>query len=74
VVTSGTPREVKTPSETSRKFAEQRRREAEHKRARLEAQHKNHQISDDAYEKGQQEYQAEMARYRSVVNGTGSAN
>ncbi|HEX6564257.1 MAG TPA: hypothetical protein VF020_08235 [Chthoniobacterales bacterium] len=74
VVTSGTPEEAKTPSEGVRKSAEQRRREAERKRARLETQHKKHEISDEAYKKGQQEYQAELAKYRSVVGGAGSAN
>ena len=74
VVTSGTPGEAKTPTEVSRRSAEQRRRQAERKRARLEAQHKNHEISDEAYKKGQQEYQAELAKYHSAVSGAGSAN
>ena len=74
VVTSGTPREARTPSEISRKTAEQRRREAERKRARLESQHKNHEISDETYKKGQQEYQDELAKYRSVVSGEASPN
>jgi len=74
VVTSGTPREVKTPSETSRKSAEQRRREAERKRAHLEAQYRNHEISEEVYKKGQQEYQAELTKYHSAVSGAGSAN
>jgi hypothetical protein len=60
---------VKTPSEAGRKSAEQRRREAERKRARLETQYRNHEISDEAYKKGQKEYQAEMAKYRNVVGG-----
>jgi type IV secretory pathway VirB10-like protein len=68
------PQEAKTPSEAARKSAEQRRREAERKRTRLEAQYKNHQISDEAYKQGQQEYQAEMAKYRNVVGSAGSAN
>ena len=68
------PREVKTPSENARKTAEQKRREAERKRARLEALHKDHQISDEAYKQGQQEYQTEMAKYRNVVGGEGSAS
>ena len=74
LVTDGNPREAKTPVEIARKSAEQRRREAERKRAHLEALHKNHQISEEAYKQGQQEYQAEMAKYRNVVSGTGSAN
>jgi type IV secretory pathway VirB10-like protein len=68
------PQEVKTPSEAARKSAEQRRREAERKRARLETQYRNHEISDEAYKKGQKEYQAEMAKYRSVVGAAASAN
>jgi len=74
LVKGGAPTEAKTPSASERKTAEQRRREAERKRARLEAQHKDHQISDEAYKQGQHEYQAEMAKYRDVVAGGGSAN
>ena len=74
VVTSGTPQEAKTPSESSRKSAEQRRRGAERKRARLETQYRNHEISEEVYKKGQQEYQAEMGKYRNVVSGPGPAN
>jgi hypothetical protein len=74
VVAAGTPAEAKTPSEGSRKSAEQRRRQAERKRARLEAQYKSHEISEEVYKKGQQEYQAELAKYHSAVSGTGSAN
>jgi hypothetical protein len=74
VVKARDPEEAKTPSEITRKSAEQRRREAERKRARLEIQYKNHQISDEAYKQGQQEYQAEMAKYHSAVGSGGSAN
>jgi hypothetical protein len=74
LVTTGTPREAKSPYEISRKSAEQRRREAERKRARLETQYRNHEISEEVYKKGQQEYQAEMGKYRNVVSGPGSAN
>jgi hypothetical protein len=74
LIANDNPREGKTPSEVSRKTAEQRRREAERKRARLETQHKNHEISDEAYKKGQQEYQAELAKYHSVVGGDASPN
>jgi hypothetical protein len=63
------PQEAKTPLEAARKSAEQRRREAERKRARLEAQYRNHQISEEAYKQGQQEYQAAMAKYRNLVGG-----
>jgi hypothetical protein len=68
-VSDASPHDAKPPSETARKGAEQGRREAERKRARLEALHKSHQISDEAYKKGQQEYQTEMSKYRSSVAG-----
>ena len=74
LVTTGTPREAKSPYEISRKSAEQRRRGAERKRARLETQYRNHEISEEVYKKGQQEYQAEMGKYRNVVSGPGPAN
>jgi hypothetical protein len=74
VVKDRVPQEVKTPSEADRTSAEQRRREAERKRTHLEALYKKHQISDEAYKQGQQEYQAEMAKYRNAVSGPGSAN
>jgi hypothetical protein len=72
LVANDRPREASTPSENSRKTAEQRRREAERKRAKLEAQYKDHQISEEAYKQGQQDYQAEMAKYRNVVSGAAS--
>jgi hypothetical protein len=73
VVKDRVPQAVKAPSEGDRKSAEQRRREAERKRTHMEALHKNHQISDQAYKQGQEEYQAEMAKYRNAVSGEGSA-
>jgi hypothetical protein len=69
VLAEGSPRQVKSPSEVARKNAEQGRREAERKRARLEALYKSHQISDEAYAKGQEEYQVQMAKYRGVLTG-----
>ncbi|MBV8275649.1 MAG: hypothetical protein JO170_10395 [Verrucomicrobia bacterium] len=74
LVRNAVAQEAKSPSETTRKTAEQKRREAERKRAKLEALHKNHQISDEAYKQGQQEYQAEMEKYRNVVSGAGPTN
>jgi hypothetical protein len=74
VVKDRVPQAVKAPSEADRTSAEQRRRQAERKRAHLEALYKNHQISDQAYKQGQEEYQAELAKYRNAVNGAGSAN
>jgi hypothetical protein len=63
------PKEAKTPPEAARKLAEHKRRDAERKRARLEILYKDHQISEEAYKQGQEEYQAEMAKYRNVVPG-----
>jgi hypothetical protein len=61
-------------SEAERKSVERERREAERKRSRLEAMYRKHEISSEAYKKGQDEYQSEMAKYRSVVNGAESKN
>jgi hypothetical protein len=72
VVKERVPQAEKAPVEVDRKSAEQRRREAERKRTHLEALYKNHQISDQAYKRGQEEYQAEMTKYRNVVGGAGS--
>ena len=61
-------------SEVERKSIERERRKAERKRSRLEAMYRKHEISDEAYKKGQDEYKSEMAKYRSVIDGAGSAN
>jgi hypothetical protein len=68
LVSNDVPREKKTPSESVRKTAEQARRDAERKRAHLEEMYKKHLISDEAYKKGQDEYQDEMGKYRSRVS------
>ena len=41
--------------------------EAERKRARLEQEYENHEISDDAYNKGEQEYKSEIQKYRNEL-------
>ncbi len=69
LVSNDAPREKKSSSETVRKNAEQARRDAERKRARLEEMYKNHLISDEAYKKGQDEYQNELGKYRNRVSG-----
>jgi len=69
LVSNDAPREKKPPAEVVRKNAEQARRDAERKRAHLEEMHKKHLISDEAYQKGQDEYQNELGKYRSRVGG-----
>jgi hypothetical protein len=69
LVSNDTPREKKPPSEAIRKNAEQARRDAERKRTHLEEMYKKHLISDEAYKKGQDEYQNELGKYRSRVGG-----
>jgi hypothetical protein len=61
-------------SQAGRKAAERERREAERKRSRLEAMYQNHLISSAAYKRGQDEYQDEIAKYHSELNGTASRN
>jgi hypothetical protein len=68
LVSNDAPREKKSPSESLRKNAEQARRDAERKRAHLEDMYKKHLISDEAYKKGQDEYQNELGKYRSRVS------
>jgi hypothetical protein len=36
--------------------------------------YRKHEISEEAYKKGQDEYKSEMAKYRSALDGAGSAN
>jgi cytoskeletal protein RodZ len=69
LVSNDAPREKKPPPEAVRKNAEQARRDAERKRARLEEMYKNHLISDEAYKKGQDEYQNQLGKYRNRVGG-----
>jgi hypothetical protein len=69
LVSNDAPREKKLPSEAVRKNAEQARRDAERKRTHLEDLHKKHLISDEAYQKGQDEYKNELGKYRSRVGG-----
>jgi cytoskeletal protein RodZ len=69
LVSNDAPPEKKPPLEAVRKNAEQARRDAERKRAHLEEMHKNHLISEEAYKKGQDEYQNELGKYRNRVSG-----
>jgi hypothetical protein len=57
-----------------RKSVEKERRAAERKRSRLEAMYQKHEISSEAYKKGQDEYQSEMAKYRNALNGAEPTN
>jgi hypothetical protein len=61
-------------SQAGRKAAERERREAERRRSRLEAMYQNHLISSAAYKKGQDEYQSQITKYHSALNGTASTN
>jgi hypothetical protein len=73
IVSDSKARDAKL-SEVERKSIEKERRKAERKRLRLETMYQKHEISDEAYKKGQDEYKTEMAKYRSVMDGSGSAN
>ena len=61
-------------SGVERKSVEKERRAAERKRSRLEAMYQKHEISSEAYKKGQDEYQSEMAKYRNALNGAEPIN
>jgi hypothetical protein len=61
-------------SGAGRKAAERERREAERRRARLEAMYQSHLISSAAYKKGQDEYQSQINKYHSGLNTTASTN
>jgi len=61
-------------SAANRKAAERERQKAERKRARLEAMYQSHFISSAAYKRGKDEYQSEIAKYHSVLNGNASTN
>jgi hypothetical protein len=51
----------------ARKNLEKKRLEAERKRARLEKMYQNHEISTDAYNKGEEEYKDEIQKYRTGI-------
>jgi hypothetical protein len=51
-------------TKAARKILEKKRLEAEHKRAQLEKMYQNHEISTDTYNKGKEEYKAEIQKYR----------
>jgi hypothetical protein len=57
-----------------RKNVEKQRRQAERKRARLEEMYQKHEISSEAYKKGQEEYRAEIGKYRNEATGKDPAN
>ena len=61
-----TPR-ARALSKAARKTLERKRLEAEHKRAQLEKMYQGHEISADAYNKGKEEYKAEIQKYREAL-------
>jgi hypothetical protein len=67
VVENDSRRELEPPSEAGREKAEQARDEAELKRAHVEDLFQKHLISEDAYKKGQVEYQREIAKYQDHI-------
>jgi cytoskeletal protein RodZ len=54
-------------TKAARKNLEKKRLEAERKRGRLEQMYQNHEISADAYNKGKEEYKAEIQKYRDGI-------
>jgi hypothetical protein len=54
-------------TKAARKTLEKKRLEAERKRAQLEKMYQNHEISADAYNKGKEEYKAEIQKYRDAL-------
>jgi hypothetical protein len=63
------PKNLDRPlSRSARKNLEKERREAERKRSRLEEMYQKHEISIDAYKKGEAEYKSAIEKYRTAVN------
>ena len=54
-------------TKTARLNLEKKRQEAERKRAQLEEKYQNHEISADAYNKGEEEYRNEIQKYRNEL-------
>jgi hypothetical protein len=54
-------------TKAARKTLERKRQEAERKRAQLEKMYQSHEISADAYNKGKDEYKAEIQKYREAL-------
>jgi len=73
-IVSDNPAHDVKQSGVERKSVEKERRAAERKRSRLEAMYQKHEISSEAYKKGQDEYQSEMAKYRNALNGAEPTN
>jgi len=62
-------------TKAARKNLEKKRLEAERKRAQLEKMYQRHDISADAYNKGKEEYKAEIQKYREALKaGTSPVN
>jgi hypothetical protein len=60
----------KSLSKSARKGLEKKRMEAERKRAHLEQMYQNHEISTDAYNKGEEEYKNEIQKYRNEIKSS----
>lgn len=54
-------------TKAARKTLEKKRLDAERKRAQLEKMYQSHEISADAYNKGKEEYKAEIQKYRDAL-------
>jgi hypothetical protein len=61
----------KSLTKAARQTLEKKRMEAERKRAQLEEKYQNHEISTDAYNKGEQEYKTEIQKYRNQLKSGG---
>jgi hypothetical protein len=57
----------KSLTKAARQSLEKKRKEAERKRAWLEQKYQNHEISTDVYNKGEEEYKAEIQKYRNEL-------
>ena len=69
--TEAQPKTADKPlSKAARKSLEKKRLDAEHKRAQLEKEYQNHEISTDAYNKGKEEYKIEIQKYRDELKSS----
>jgi len=69
--TEAQPKTADKPmSKAARKSLEKKRLDAERKRAQLEKEYQNHEISTDAYNKGKEEYKIEIQKYRDELKSS----
>jgi len=70
--TDSQPKNTDKPlTKAARKSLEKKRLEAERKRAQLEKRYQSNEISTDAYNKGKEEYKAEIQKYRDELKSGG---